>query len=72
MRNFKMWLSILKISVASVGDLGIRGDGNFDFDFFPISTSVDDTEKFSRRCIRKHSKNDTEELSPAGLPSSIR
>ena len=34
MPNFKMWLSIFKIWVSSVGDLGIRGDGNFDFDFF--------------------------------------
>ena len=32
--NFRMWLSIFKIWVSSVGDLGIRGDGNFDFDFF--------------------------------------
>ena len=34
MPNFKMWLSIFKIWVSSVGDLGIRGDGNFDYDFF--------------------------------------
>ena len=32
--NFKIWLSIFKTWVYSVGNLGIRGDGNFDFDFF--------------------------------------
>ena len=72
MPNFKMWLSALKIWVSSVGDLGIRGDGNFDFGFFSISTSVDDTEKISRPCIRRHPKSDTEEISPAGLPSSMK
>ena len=39
--------------------------------FFSISTSVDDTEKISRPCIRRHPKSDTEE-SPAGLPSSMK
>ena len=34
MPNFKMWLSTFNLWVSSVGDLGIRGDGNFDFDFF--------------------------------------
>ena len=29
-----MWFSIFKIWVSSVGDLRIRGDGNFDYDFF--------------------------------------
>ena len=28
MPNFKMWLSIFKMWISSVGDLGIRGDGN--------------------------------------------
>ena len=37
MPNFKMWLSIFKIWVSSVGDLGIRGDGNYDFDFFDFN-----------------------------------
>ena len=72
MPNFKMWLSIFKIWVSSVGDLGIRGDGNFGLDFFSISASVDDTEKISRPCIRRHPKSDTEEISPAGLPSSMK
>ena len=39
--------------------------------FSSISTSVDDTEKISRPCIRRHPKSDTEE-SPAGLPSSMK
>ena len=33
MPNFKMWLSIFKTWVSSVGDLWIRGDGNFDYIF---------------------------------------
>ena len=33
MPKFKVWLSIFKIWVSSVGDLGIRGDENYDFDF---------------------------------------
>ena len=40
--------------------------------FFSISTSVDNTKKISRPCIRRHPKSDTEEVSPAGLPSSMR
>ena len=40
--------------------------------FFSFSTSVNDTEKISRPCIRRHLKSDTEELSPAGLPSSMK
>ena len=71
MPKFIMWLSIFKILVSSVGNLGIRGDGNHDF-FFSISASVDDTEKISRPCIRSHPirpcvESDTEEISPAGL-----
>ena len=76
MPNFKMWLSIFKIWVSSVGDLGIRGDGNFDYDFFSIPASVNDTGKISRPCIRSHPirpcvENDTKEISPAGLAESL-
>ena len=40
--------------------------------YFSISASVGDTEKISRPCIRRHPKSDTEEVIPAGLPSSMR
>ena len=72
MPNFKRCLANFRIWDSSVGDLGIRADENFVFDFFSISTSVDDTGKISRPCIRSHPirpcvENDTEEISPAGL-----
>ena len=72
MRNFKMWLSIFKVWFLRSGSWEFGATETMILIFPSISTSVDDTEKISRPCIRRHPKSDTEEISPAGLPSSMK
>ena len=73
MPNFKMWLSMfLNVEFLRSGIWEFGATETLVSIFVSVSTSVDDTEKISRPCIRRHPKSDTEEISPAGLPSSMK